>query len=185
MSQADRQPLFRTRLYPFVEAWPAGPGFTVSVIRFLLPASIPTEPTTLGSAGRLCPAVLAPEIPFSILPFSLREAISSGVLDAGELWRGRPVPPWRGVSCRVGHLALRLTNEIDPESPATFNILVLLPDRDPPGPLVNHVLLGTEFLRHYAFRVLISYAAIRYLDADESGRLGVDPSGACGFLEKF
>ena len=92
------------------------------------------------------------------------------------------MPPWRGVTCHFGAVAVRFLNEIEGEGPITLNVLVLVPDREPPGPRLRHVLLGTEFFRHYGFRVLISFDAITFLDDDE--RRGIDASIPCGYLEK-
>ncbi len=184
MGRSRPQPLFRSRLYPLVEPWTAGPGITTSVLRFVLPASAAVASPQAEQSLRGCSALLAPEFPFSVLPNSLREAVEVGSLEADEHWRGRPVPPWRGVPCRFGTLRLFLPNEIDPEQPASFPVLVLVAERDPPGPRPPHVLLGAEFLRHYTLRVVLDYSAIRYVAQGQSGRSSVDVSVPCGYLEK-
>jgi len=179
MARAAPPPLLRSRIYPLVEPWAAAPGLVVPVLRFILPAGIgSTGQPEKGFSGSV--AVLMPELPFSVLPFAFRDFAAAGT---PETWRTRPVPPWRGVPCSLGTVAIRFPNELVPDEPRTFNALVLVPDREPPGPRLLNVLLGTEFLRHYGMRILISYDAITY-STEEDAERGVDSSIACGYLEK-
>lgn len=63
-----------------------------------------------------------------------------------------------------------------------FTTLVLVPDREPPGPPQINILIGSEFLRHYAFRILLSYDSITYIADGSTRRL--DRSVSCGHIEK-
>jgi hypothetical protein len=62
-------------------------------------------------------------------------------------------------------------------------LLVLLPERDPAGPRPEHLLLGSQFLTHYGFRVLLDYSQIQYPHEETSRRPRVDSRAICGFLE--
>jgi hypothetical protein len=75
-------------------------------------------------------------------------------------------------------------NDLSDEEPDTFPVLVLVPDREPSGPPSRHILLGAEFLTHYGLRLVIDYAAIRYLGDTATSQRRLDPSIPCGHLEK-
>jgi hypothetical protein len=142
-------------------------------------ASSDPEPQYRG-----CSAMITPELPYSVVP---PMTAGSGDLDLaapGAAWQARAAPPWRGVPCRFAVLSLRFLNDLTPGGPVILPALVLVPDREPPGPRSRHVLLGSEFLEHYSLRVIADYSAIRYLEQSPSNRRGVDPSVSCGHLEK-
>jgi hypothetical protein len=178
-------PYLRAALYPFPDYWAAGPGVSFPVVRFGLWAGrrlAPGTSTLPGIENAIRFAALAPELPFSVLPFSLRH--SAGLhcdALAAEGWRGSPLPTWRGVPCRFGTALITLSNTREPGSVA-LPILVLLPERDPAGPPSEMAFLGMEFLVHYDVQVTLTYSALRYAPAGE-GRRQLDRSVPAGFLE--
>src|SRR4051812_12806290 len=112
MARRARQPFSRSEVFPVEEPWQASPGLTVPVVRFAVAASV-------GSVGQpdsafvATGAFLAPEVPLSILPYFLRGFATPSSLP--EAWRSRPVPPWRGVPCRFGMVAVRFLNLLEGE----------------------------------------------------------------------
>jgi hypothetical protein len=80
---------------------------------------------------------------------------------------------------------MRCLNQDAADNPFLFRLLVLLPERDPPGPRPEHVLLGTEFLLHYGLQEVLDYSSIQYLEDPSGGQRSIDPSILCGFLEKL
>lgn len=183
MARARRQPLLRLKLYPFVETWSAGPALTYSLVRFGLPAGIRTVSADADPAYRGCTALASAELPFTIVP---RSVVHTGQIETQQPdapWRTRPAPPWRGVPTRFATISLRFSNEVSPEEPATFPVLAVIAEADPPGPPPRHILLGAEFLTHYALRVVVDYGAVHYLGEEGTARR-IDPSVSCGWLEK-
>src|SRR5262249_31752382 len=124
MAAPRSRPYFRTTLQAVPDFWVGGPGLLCPVVRFGLwprwglSGSAPASPQRFARIG---PAVLAPEAPYSVLPFSLRQAFGVAVdLSAPSEWQGRPVPTWRGVPCRIGVAGLRLANEEPPQGEVDF-----------------------------------------------------------------
>ncbi len=185
MSSPSR-PYLHTPLYPVPDFWAGGPGLLVPILRVGLWVGLPLSQPADGDAGldhliRL--AVLNPEMPYSVLPFSVRESVGIRCdLSASANWQGRPIPAWRGIPCRVGHTVLTLHNERTPHT-VDLPLLVLLPDRDPPGPRPEMLYLGMEFLRHYGLRLSVDYGAIQYLPPDETGQRQLDRSIPAGFMQ--
>jgi hypothetical protein len=147
-------------------------------------AGSPTSISEPDQGFRGCTALLTPELPYSILPDSVREGGGFQVQGADAFWEGRPVPPWRGIPCRPGFLQLRLNDELVADNPIDFRVLVLVPDRNPSGPRPEHILLGAEFFTHYGLRVTFDYSAIRYLEEVSTRQRRIDSSISCGYLEK-
>jgi hypothetical protein len=144
-----------------------------------------TEDTPAASGlenARMWPALLAPELPYVVMPRALRAAIGNQEENLPSSWGTHPVPPWRGVPCRVSSVVMRVVNEVARPDPMEFRLLVLVPDRDPPGPRTEHVLLGTQFFTHYALRVAIDYSSLRHLD-ERTAKHRYDPSTPCGTIE--
>jgi hypothetical protein len=186
---APSGPLFRTSLAAFSETWSGGPNLRYPVVRFGLQSGWAVRDQTRPDErvyGRLGIALLVPEIPFSVLPFGMREAGNIDCdLSLPDAWQSIPLPLWRGIPCRVGTTWLRLVNEIPPREPVEFRLLALLPERDLPGPRTEYVLLGMQFLVHYGFRVTLDYPAIQRRPDPETGQLVIDPLSSCGRLEIF
>ena len=99
------------------------------------------------------------------------------MLDAGPLHRclirtraanALPIPSWRGIPCRWGHTEIAFRNYImedatRPDAWMPFSTLVLLPERDPPGPPARHILLGSQFFLHHSrLRLALRYGDIDY-----------------------
>jgi hypothetical protein len=79
---------------------------------------------------------------------------------------------------------MRCPNQRTEENPFLFRLFAVLPERDPPGPRPEQVLLGSEFLLHYGLRAIVDYSSIQFRDDATSGQRRVDASISCGFLEK-
>jgi hypothetical protein len=155
------------------------------VVRFgLWPRWLLPDPA--GAARRFARAAIAvvsPELPYSVLPFALRQAFGMAIdLTAPPNWQSRPVPAWRGVPCRIGTAVLQLHNVLPTPRELEFTFQALLPDRDPPGPPAQRVLLGSEFLRRFGLRVTLKYLAIRYLIDPATGLRQLDTRTPCGSL---
>jgi hypothetical protein len=182
-------PLFRTSLAAYTEMWSGGPSLRYPVVRFGLPTGWAIRDQTRPDErvyNRIEIALLVPEIPVSVLPLSVREAANIDCdLTLPEAWQSIPIPLWRGIPCRVGTAWLRLGNEMPPQEPVEFRLLALLPERDPSGPRMEHVLLGMQFLVHYGFRVTLDYPGIQRRPDPETGQLVIDPLSSCGRLEIF
>jgi hypothetical protein len=184
MARRRRDPLFRTSLYPIVESWVTGPGLTYSVLRFALMASWSITDSEEG-LWVLRPGMIAPELPFSVIPRSLREALQLQPLaELPDAWRSRPVPTWHGIPCRLGSVFMRTVNQQVPAVPLVFRLLVLMPERDSPGPRSDHVVVGSEFLVHYGLRVILDYDRILFAEDAASAQRRLDSSVSCGELEK-
>jgi hypothetical protein len=155
-------------------------------VRFGLLASwevAPSGAATGAEARALNVALLVPEMPLSVLPFSLRQGL--GIRHepaAGDTWQGRPAPTWRGVPCRLGTAWARLINQLPSPHPIDLPVQVLLPERDPPGPAPGNVLLGSLFLTHYGLRVALNYASFRYTVEPGTARR-LDSSVPAGHVE--
>jgi hypothetical protein len=188
MARRARQPLFRLALYPFVDSWPAGPTLSFPVVRFALIASFAADGAPAGGPQgpfHLQPALLTPELPYSLLPPALAAAVNLTLPNAPPAeWQGQPMPLWRGVPCRIGHVRLRVINDVTGQ-PLDLRLLVLVPDRDPPGPRTNHALLGAEFLTHYGLRASLDYQAISYVPHPTTGQRQIDVSVVAGHLEAW
>ncbi len=185
MARRRQRPLFRSPLYPISDTWVTGPGVTCSILRFRLMASWSlNEVPERGPV--LLPGLLVPELPYSVFPHFLQRAAGlQSLSDVPETWRSRPIPPWRGIPCQIGSVFMRCLNQDAADNPFLFRLLVLLPERDPPGPRPEHVLLGTEFLLHYGLQEVLDYSSIQYLEDPSGGQRSIDPSILCGFLEKL
>lgn len=184
MARRRLAPLFRCRLLPVQETWSAGPALTCSVVRAVLLASARVVSAGPEPQLRGCSALIAPEVPYSVVPPAFAGAGDLDLAQPDVAWQGRVSPPWRGVPCRFAVLTLRLLNDLAAGGALVLPTLVLVPDREPPGPRSRHVLLGSEFLEHYGLRVVVDYSAIRFLEQAPAGRRGVDPSVSCGYAEK-
>jgi hypothetical protein len=133
--------------------------------------------------GPIVQAVLQPEIPFAILPAHLRE--SHRVLcdpTVAQGWQG-PLPVWHGIPCQVARVVVRFRNPQGEPDPIELPLLVLLPERDPAGPRPEQLLLGSRFLTHYGFRVVLNYSELQYLGEDSAGSPRIDSRVRCGSLE--
>jgi hypothetical protein len=174
------EPFFRAALHAVAEHWPGGPGLTYPSMRFGLVSAWRIVSSESPDAGprSLRQAVLVPEMPFSVLPFGVRQA--GGIMCENvetDVWHSQPVPFWRGIPCRLGRAFMHL---VDQRTRLTteFPVQILLPDRDPPGPRPEVVYLGMSFLRHYGFRLSWNYADLRFLETGQ-----VDSSVTVGGLE--
>jgi hypothetical protein len=143
MAAAPR-PYFRTSLFPAPDDWSGGPGASHSIVRFgpwarWYAGADPLQ-VTVGTPHQ---PLLILEMPFSVLPFTVRQRLNIACdLSVPPAWQGHPVPRWRGVTCRWGTALLRLEDDRHPEAATDFPVVALLPDRDPAGPLPERTLLG-------------------------------------------
>jgi hypothetical protein len=178
MKPSNGSPLFRTLLYPVLSDWNTGMGTTSPVLRFVVMASWSgaARAALISEMNiRLWPALLAPELPYSLMPRALHLALGAPEEDMPPAWRLRSVPAWRGIPCRFRTVTMRVINEVVRPEPTEFRVLVLVPDRDPPGPRLDHVLLGTEFFTHYTLRVTVDYSSLSHLP-ETTARRRYDPS---------
>jgi hypothetical protein len=181
------RPLLRAALYPYLDSWVGGPGLSVPVIRFglwagwLLSEHADAPP---GIDVAIHFALLAPEIPYSVLPFSFWEKTRIRVEPVPEApGAARPVPRWRGLPCRFGRSRIRLSSQ-DEDNRIELPILVLFPDQDPPGPRPEVAYLGAEFLVHYSMDVVLRYSSLQYTDPGETAASStIDRTSPAGYLE--
>jgi hypothetical protein len=178
--------MLRAALYPHVDFWVGGPGLSVPVIRFGLWAGWRLSEQATAPAGidvALHLVLLAPEVPYSVLPYSLQ---AMGILHepvSDESWQGRPVPRWRGIPCRIGRSLIRLSDQGQNRA-LELPILVLLPDHDPPGPRPEVAYLGMEFLLHYGMDVVLRYSSFQYVAPETpTSTLPIDRASPAGYLE--
>jgi hypothetical protein len=179
--------LLQARLYPFLDVWIHGPGLTSSLPRPMLMGSwfVESPQETEDQSPLVRAGVLYPELPFSIMPRSVQQDLGLSPLATPPLgWQGRPIPTWRGIPCRLGSALFRVINDLDPDDPFLFRVFVLLPDREPPGPHIEHVLLGAEFLAHYGLRVVVDYARLASSTTASGSQRKIDESIPWGVLEK-
>jgi hypothetical protein len=127
--------------------------------------------------------ILAPELPYSIIPLSIRERFGIQPASPPPGWQNRPAPRWRGVPCQVGSAPIWMLNELAPGEPVEFKVLALFPESEPTGPRVRQTALGQQFLLQYGFRVTIEHSAIRFDTDPGTGRRELTPSPGCGCLE--
>jgi hypothetical protein len=161
---ARKRALFRAAIYPFVEFWWGGPGLNIPVARFGLWTAFPLVQGSQSEqpAWTVCSSLLVPEIPYSILPYGVCQGFRIAYQDEiSPEWQGQPIPRWRGVTCRMGTVQVRLISEVANEPPQVPSLLVLLPDSDPPGPRPDSVLIGSQFPRHYGMSLVVNYSAIQ------------------------
>ncbi len=180
MSNAEG-PYLRVLLYPVAEQWSGGPGASYPAVRFGLMSGWRVSGTEAqdAPARSLRVAMLIPEMPFSVLPHGVQKA--ANILweeDSPDTWRGHPLPLWRGIPCRPGRAYLTLSDERSHQG-VELPVEVLLPERDPPGPVPEVIFLGMRFLSHYGFRVVLDYTALRF-----TARFEVDSTIPVGALEK-
>src|SRR5438067_3433907 len=110
MASPSSTPYFRAGLFPIADFWTGGPGISWPIIRFGLPAAWQTTGANLpGGVGTTLFSVLTLEMPYSVLPFGLRQGVNVLCdLTVPEPWQTHPVPGWRGVPCRLGTTLMRL-----------------------------------------------------------------------------
>ncbi len=182
---ARARPYFRTSLWAFAGSWNGGPGLLCPIAQFGLHGGFPTDVTGQqeGAPRTVQLALVTPEVPYSVLPFSLREGAHI-VCDhtVPNAWQGSPVPRWRGVACQIGTTQLFLPNHARGGEPVPFSLQVLLPDSDPAGPRPECAFLGEQFLTHYDLRLTLDYSAIRYVPSTLPGRKQFDSTVRCGSL---
>jgi hypothetical protein len=128
-------------------------------------------------------AILAPEVPFSVLPRAVHQAFSVRLDPPPSDWQGHPVPRWRGVTCQLGVASVWLRNSRQPHEAMEFRMLVLLPQADPPGPRLHDTVLGQQFLRQYRWRFVQDYSALRFIVPAAGQGQQPDPLAICGYLE--
>src|SRR4051812_1957065 len=102
---ARARDFFRTPVYPFLADWSGGPALVFSLVRFFVwvgwPTGLQEESSQQTQTTDL--AVLAPELPLSVIPASFRSRLNLRVGPASdEQWRRVPNPRWRGVICDLG-----------------------------------------------------------------------------------
>jgi hypothetical protein len=187
MARLRRRPWFRALLLGVEEHWSGGPGLVQTVVRFgLFPNWNPPAPADVGGG---LPAVtfsqLAPEIPYSVIPFAVQRMHNLTPANPPPGWQGVPVPRWRGVPCQVSTATAWLRNELPPNDFTAFPFIALFPQSNPPGPRLTSVLLGSQFLTQYGWRVVLDYAALRYATDPVTNRRQLAPGCVCGRLELF
>jgi hypothetical protein len=129
--RSSRAPRFLLR--PIEQEWFSSPGRAHAVVRFALWAGwlISTEPETRVFHT----ALLAPEMPISVLPRALSQELRI-------VWRAtsdpqvvaRPAPRWHGIPCTFVTTTARFLDSADGGEAVDLPIQFLLPDRDPLGP---------------------------------------------------
>jgi hypothetical protein len=129
-----------TALTPYPLALPVG------VVRFLAISWWTCSSTGSHTWRNRNDALVAPEQPLSVIPFTIRNNLDPEVYPVPG-WRGR-IPTWYGVTCRIGRLTLWLPIEENPGQLRSFSLLALLPQQDLPD-APPFIQLGAQFLIEY------------------------------------
>jgi hypothetical protein len=100
--------------------------------------------------------MLATSEDISVIPRSISTLLDIFV-DRVPQWRGRRVPRWQGLDCRIYRVEMWLpTRETDAANPRRFSLLARIPVEDsPPRDTPPYILLGGQFLVEYKVKVIL------------------------------
>lgn len=91
--------------------------------------------------------------PFSVLPPAL---FANDEIDFRAI--AGITATWRGISCQVGYVTLQIRAENLAGSRVIDGLVrVLLPAVDPPGPPLEHILIGVDYLEARNASIEVSY----------------------------
>jgi hypothetical protein len=165
--------------------WSGGPGSLHSIVRFgmFFNWDLPTDATSGGASPAPTLGLLTPEMAFSIIPLSIQQAFSLSPGNAPPGWKCHPVPRWRGVPSQIGTATAWIRNALPPNDVVAFPFVALFPQSDPPGPRMDFVPLGQQFLTQYGWRVVLAHSAIRYTTDPVTQHRQRAPGCVCGRLD--
>ena len=156
--------LFRTTLSPTIDHHYVG-STTTAVIRFGTLTGFGIRETSQGHQPHtVVRAVVASELPYSVLPHDLKIFHGIEIGEAPEEYQSRPAPIWRGVPCSFIVVALWFRNYLVPDHRLTcFDVLMLIPQFSPTATDQlylsdeQNILLGSEFFIREQFQILLRF----------------------------
>jgi hypothetical protein len=168
MSGSPPQPFFQARLHPSFL-----PCEGTLNPRYLVKTSWQVNPP---SVARLQPQefeslLVLDDLVVSVLPFSFHNEDNHAI---AVTRLQRPAEPWRGIACDLAVATMWILHSNERQT-LQFRLLVRLPHALA-NPEPDYPLLGTEFLRHYGFRLELCYAAF-------SLGIASDPLSPVGHME--
>ncbi len=134
-------------------------------------------------------AVLAPELPYTVIPYGVRQKwnISPTIVPASE-WPRQRIPTWCGISCDVGSISIVLPqhqllgHRRVSSARRTFPLLALLPQSDPQGVPCREAYLGTDFFHFHGLSLIFHYRLVTYQTQRNTLAFTPNLSNACGYL---
>jgi hypothetical protein len=156
---------FRASVYPRPDHWSGGPGLAWPILRFgpLLSWEPPDTSDAAGPFRSVVEAILAPDVPISVLPPATCQTFGVRLDPPPPDWQGHPVPRWRGVLCQLGVASIWLRNSRPPTRRPSFASSFFCLRQTQPG-------------RDYTIRCLASSSCASI--AGVSSRI-TPPSGLC------
>ena len=194
MSTANPDPLsspFRMPLYPTLDRLYFGNTGT-RFIRFSVLVGLRIRETSLGpQPWPVARAIMAPESPYSVLPFDVRMGLDLEITEPPESLRPDPIPSWRGVPCSFGLVTLWFRNDLVPDHQLVcFEVPMLLPHS---APTATHqlylsdeqnMLFGSDFFVREQFQVLLQFDQFYQIDHLITGASVLDSMTPCGYVER-